>query len=397
MADIGEKKELELYVHIPFCTKKCGYCDFNSAPAGEAMQKSYVDQLVEEIRSQGKLYTEYYISTIFIGGGTPTILKGTWIANIMSAIYENFVVAASAEITIECNPGTVSVDKLRFYRHSGINRISLGLQSANDEELQTLGRTHTFKDFLESYQQVREVGFTNVNVDLMYAIPNQTLDSWKETLRKVIRLKPEHISAYSLIIEEGTPFFKKYRVDTKGEDLPDEDTERSMYYLTKEYLRANGYERYEISNYAKPGLECRHNIGYWTGVEYLGLGLGSSSFVFKRRFHVEHNLSTYMRIRMKRDITPLYQDIEELDEIALMEEFMFLGLRLTKGVNLEDFAERFYLDPFEVFYEAIKKNVMMGLLDYEEPYLKLTEKGFDFSNKVMSDFLFDREQEEIEN
>jgi hypothetical protein len=387
--DIGGKKALELYIHIPFCSKKCYYCDFSSEVSGDVLQKSYVNQLVEEIRTQGKIYTDRYISTIFIGGGTPSILKGTWVSNIMSAIYESFVVAASAEISIECNPGTVSADKLRFYRQSGINRISLGLQSANDEELKALGRIHTFSDFLESFQLVREVGFTNVNVDLMSAIPNQTLDSWKETLRKVVRLKPEHISAYSLIIEEGTPFYKKYAKMENRKELPDEDTERSMYYLTKEYLRANGYERYEISNYAKKGFECKHNIGYWTDVEYLGLGLGASSYVYNRRFHVERDIHNYLKIRMKRDITPLYQEIVELDEKAMMEEFMFLGLRLTRGVDLEQFAEKFRQDPFKIFYEPIKKFVNMELLEYSEPYLRLTDKGFDFSNLVMSEMLLD--------
>lgn len=381
-------KELQLYVHIPFCSQKCGYCDFLSMVLNEEAQRPYVDQLIDEIRSQGKQYTDYYISTIFIGGGTPTILKGTWIVNIMSAIYESFLVASFAEITIECNPGTVSIDKLKYYRQSGINRISIGLQSTVDEELQKLGRIHTFEGFLESYQMVKEVGFTNINVDLMSAIPNQTLDSFKESLRKVVRLKPEHISVYSLIVEPNTPFYRWYREGgERRAELPDEDVERQMYHLTKKYLREHGYQQYEISNYAKPGFECRHNIGYWTGVEYLGLGLGAHSYVLGKRFHVEKSLPKYMKILMRKDLTSCYQDVEDISKEESMEEFFFLGLRMTKGVNLEKFMERFKVDPFVRFAVPIQKHVKLGLLDYREPYLFLTDKGMDFANYVEQDFM----------
>lgn len=386
--DLENMKELQLYVHIPFCFQKCGYCDFLSMVLNEEAQRPYVDQLIDEIRSQGKQYTDYYISTIFIGGGTPTILKGTWIVNIMSAIYESFLVASFAEITIECNPGTVSIDKLKYYRQSGINRISIGLQSTVDEELQKLGRIHTFEGFLESYQMVKEVGFTNINVDLMSAIPNQTLDSFKESLRKVVRLKPEHISVYSLIVEPNTPFYRWYREGgERRAELPDEDAERQMYHLTKKYLREHGYQQYEISNYAKPGFECRHNIGYWTGVEYLGLGLGAHSYVLGKRFHVEKSLPKYMKILMRKDLTSCYQDVEDISKEESMEEFFFLGLRMTKGVNLEKFMERFKVDPFVRFAVPIQKHVKLGLLDYREPYLFLTDKGMDFANYVEQDFM----------
>lgn len=386
--DLENMKELQLYVHIPFCSQKCGYCDFLSMVLNEEAQRPYVDQLIDEIRSQGKQYTDYYISTIFIGGGTPTILKGTWIVNIMSAIYESFLVASFAEITIECNPGTVSIDKLKYYRQSGINRISIGLQSTVDKELQKLGRIHTFEGFLESYQMVKEVGFTNINVDLMSAIPNQTLDSFKESLRKVVRLKPEHISVYSLIVEPNTPFYRWYREGgERRAELPDEDVERQMYHLTKKYLREHGYQQYEISNYAKPGFECRHNIGYWTGVEYLGLGLGAHSYVLGKRFHVEKSLPKYMKILMRKDLTSCYQDVEDISKEESMEEFFFLGLRMTKGVNLEKFMERFKVDPFVRFAVPIQKHVKLGLLDYREPYLFLTDKGMDFANYVEQDFM----------
>lgn len=390
MGGLGHKKGMELYVHIPFCAKKCNYCDFRSGVADDLTQKSYVDQLCEEIRSQGKMYCDdFYITTIFIGGGTPSILKGTWVGNIMSVIYESFSVNALAEVTIECNPGTVNVDKLRIYRQNGINRVSFGLQSADNEELRLLGRVHTFEDFLDSYQMAREVGFTNINVDLMSALPGQSVESWKETLRKVVRLKPEHISSYSLIIEEGTPFFTAYGNREGQKNLPSEEEEREMYYFTNQYLRAHGFERYEISNYAKRGFECKHNVGYWTGVPYLGLGLGASSYVYNRRFHTEENFDAYMKILMNRDITPLYQDIQELGTRQRMEEFMFLGLRLTRGVSAAEFMERFGSNMFKVFDMPIRKNVIAKLLEVQDSRLYLTEKGLDLSNRVMSDFLFD--------
>lgn len=380
-------KELQLYIHIPFCAKKCGYCDFNSMVLNEESQRPYVEQLIDEIRMQGKLYSEYYISTIYIGGGTPTLLKGTWVANIMSAVYEAFMVVTSAEISIECNPGTVSIDKLRYYRQSGINRISIGLQSTFEHELKKLGRIHSFDEFLDCFQMVREAGFTNVNVDLMSAIPNQTVDTYKESLRRVVRLKPEHISAYSLIIEPNTPFFKLYGNQETHKDLPSEECEREMYYLAKKYLTEQGYVHYEISNFAKPGYECRHNIGYWTGVEYLGLGLGAHSYVLGKRFHVEDSLPKYMKIRMKKDLTPCYQDIDDITKEQSMGEFFYLGLRMTRGVNLEEFAYKFKEDPFRIFAAAIGKHIRLGLLDYNEPYLFFTDKGRDFANYVEGDFI----------
>lgn len=384
---MSRKKKLELYLHIPFCVQKCKYCDFLSEPAEIQTQKDYVDQLVDEIRAQGNIYKEYQVHTIFIGGGTPSLLKGVWLANIMSAIYENFVVEASAEVTVECNPGTLDMEKLGYYRQSGVNRISLGLQSAIDKELYHLGRIHTYEQFLDTYQKVREAGFTNVNIDLMNGLPWQTLDSWKGTLKKIVMLKPEHISAYSLIIEEGTEFAKIYGTPEGRKFLPDETTEREMYRITKDILKQFSYERYEISNYAKAGYESRHNTGYWTGAEYLGLGLGASSFVYKRRFHVERDFNAYMNIDMKKDITPLYQDIQELTLEDEMSEFMFLGLRMIKGVSGSDFLEKFDYNIFNVFGDVIRRNIDLGLLVYDSPYIRLTDRGLDLSNRVMSDFL----------
>ena len=382
-------KKLELYVHIPFCEEKCRYCDFLSFRADEGEKKAYVTQLIEEIKAQGQNYSEYLVSSIFIGGGTPTTLSGIWILDIMNAIRENFIVETDAEVSIECNPGTLSKSKIIHIKKAGINRISFGLQSSIEEELKELGRIHTYKDFLQSYQLAREYGFTNINVDLMSGLPNQTIDSYKTTLKRVCALKPEHISAYSLIIEPDTPFFDKYGSEEGSMLLPDENIDREMYALTKNILREHGYERYEISNYAKPGRECRHNIGYWTGVSYLGLGVGASGYVMNRRFHVESDYRKYMSVKMQQDITPLYCDLEELDIKANMEEFMFLGLRLTRGVSRHEFNERFGGDMVEVFDRQIKRNMMLKLMEYNSPYLRLTEKGLDLSNMVMSDFLLD--------
>ena len=382
-------KKLELYVHIPFCEEKCKYCDFLSFKADDGEKKAYVTQLIEEIKAQGQNYSDYLVSSIFIGGGTPTTLNGIWILDIMNAIRENFMVETDAEVSIECNPGTLSTSKIMHIKKAGVNRISFGLQSSIEEELKELGRIHTYKDFLQSYQLAREYGFTNINVDLMSGLPKQTIDSYKTTLKRVCALKPEHISAYSLIIEPGTPFFEKYGSEEGAQLLPGENTDREMYALTKSILKEHGYERYEISNYAKPGRECRHNIGYWTGVSYLGLGVGASGYVMNRRFHVESDYRKYMSVKMQQDITPLYCDIEELDIKANMEEFMFLGLRLTKGVSRHEFNEKFGVDMFEVFDRQIKRNMMLKLMEFNSPYLRLTEKGLDLSNMVMSDFLLD--------
>ena len=381
------RKKLELYVHIPFCEKKCLYCDFLSFSAEDDLHKAYVDKLIEEIRVQAKNYSDYQISSIFIGGGTPSVIKAVYISNIMSAIYEAFIVESLAEVSIECNPGTVDIDKLLVYKQSGINRISVGLQSSIDKELQHLGRVHTYADFLYSYEKIRESGYKNVNIDLMSALPWQTLDSWKSTLKKVVMLKPEHISAYSLIIEEGTEFSKIYGSPEGRKFLPTEEVERDMYHSTIDILKNYGYERYEISNYAKPGYESKHNIGYWTGEEYLGFGIGASSYVYGRRFHVEKDIKKYLDINMKRDIMPLYQNIHELSAKEKMEEFMFLGLRLTKGVLVTDFYDRFGMELIDVFEKPIQKNISFGLLKYENLYLKLTDKGLDLSNRVMGDFL----------
>ena len=384
-----ERRPLELYIHIPFCVRKCAYCDFLSGPATDLEMRVYVEQLVQEISVQSAFYEGYGVTSIFLGGGTPSILEAEDINRIMEAVYGHFHVEKDAEVTIEANPGTVSLEKLQIYRASGINRISIGLQSADDGELKALGRIHSYDGFLKTYERVRQAGFTNVNIDLMSALPGQTLESWRSTLRKVLMLRPEHISAYSLIIEEGTPFYKAYH--DHPELLPDEDTEREMYYETKSMLHKQGFERYEISNYAKPGYECRHNIGYWTGTEYLGLGLGASSYIQGFRFHNESDLSLYDKIQMNGTDADekLHQEITKLSDKEKMEEFMFLGLRMIKGVSGSEFFQRFGQNMWNVYGNVLNKLKDEGLIIVDMPDVRLSDYGIDVSNYVLSEFLLD--------
>ena len=414
------KRELELYIHIPFCARKCSYCDFLSFAAPERVYREYMDKLIEEICGQGPNFQEYRVSTIFVGGGTPSILPADLIMELFATLSENFDIALDAEVTLEANPGTLTMEKLEVYRQSGINRLSIGLQSADDKELKYLGRIHSYDSFLKSYQRARQAGFKNINVDLMSAIPGQDVHSWKTTLKKVMMLKPEHISAYSLIIEEGTPFFERFgepeckkgllsggqqenskKPETASEvaaraavmtlpDLPDEDTDREMYHLTKEMMAAQGYERYEISNYAKKGYECRHNTGYWTGVEYLGLGLGASSYTYGYRYHNTEDLQEYLSLNLYEGGAAA-RDIEELSLEDKMEEFMFVGLRMMKGVSGSEFLERFGLNMWNVYGDVLKKLEQQGLIEVEAPMVRLTERGIDVSNVVLSEFLIDRE------
>ena len=311
------------------------------------------------------------------------------------------------------------MDKLESYLQSGINRLSLGLQSADDQELRYLGRIHTYDEFLKSYQRARQAGFTNINVDLMSALPGQDVHSWKTTLRKVMMLKPEHISAYSLIIEEGTPFYERFgkaaaedaagapKADKEADaarasswrgdlpDLPDEETDREIYHLTKEMMAAQGYERYEISNYARPGFECRHNIGYWTGVEYLGLGLGASSYTFGHRYHNTGDLEEYLSLNLYEGGAAA-RDITELSLEDRMEEFMFLGLRMMRGVSGSEFLERFGHNLWNVYGDVLPKLQEQGLIEMEAPCVRLTELGVDVSNAVLAEFLLDRVEGEID-
>lgn len=383
-------KQLELYVHIPFCVKKCAYCDFLSAPADFPVRLSYVKRLVQEMEFYKEVYADYEVKSVFFGGGTPSILEGRHIQELMNALRSNFHIADQAEITMECNPGTVTEKKAGNMREAGINRISLGLQSANNLELAMLGRIHTYEDFLQSFGEARKAGFRNINVDLMSALPGQTAETWEQTLRSVAALHPEHISAYSLIIEEGTLFFDIYHGDEqlreKGEKprlLPSEEEERAMYELTEAFLTEKGYYRYEISNYAKPGYECQHNTGYWMRKNYLGLGLGASSLVENVRFRNTYVLAEYM-------FQPFFHLEEQvLDKQAQMEEFMFLGLRMMRGVSRMEFEQQFGMAIENVYGDVLKKLKRQGLLEIREGNVFLTRTGIDVSNAVMAEFLLD--------
>lgn len=389
------KKKLELYIHIPFCVKKCAYCDFLSGPADASYRKRYVESLVDEIHDMGQEYSkEYEVSTIFIGGGTPSILEETQIKKIGEAIENCFTVLKDAEITMEVNPGTVSLSKLAVIKNAGINRLSIGLQSVDDMELKMLGRIHTFKEFVETYEMARQVGFNNINVDLISAIPGQTLESWKKTLETVALLKPEHISAYSLIIEEGTSFYEIYgNAETNKQKgiptLPDEETERQIYKATESLLQKYGYHRYEISNYAKNGFECKHNLGYWERKDYLGIGLGAASLIGHERFSNTQNYSCYIERKHESDIRVDQQNLTLSEEI---EEFMFLGLRKTKGISITEFEKTFQKSIWDVYGKQLKKFEEENLLVIKKDLIRLTEQGLDVCNAVFVDFLDPLEQ-----
>ena len=420
------KKDLRLYVHVPFCVKKCLYCDFLSGPSNEANIKSYFEALYKEIQSYKNRANDYNISSIFIGGGTPSSVDYQYIVATLEELKDVFNII-DAEISIEVNPGTVDDRKLRAYYCAGINRISFGLQSANVSELKLLGRIHTYGQFVKNYHLARKIGFTNINVDLMSALPSQTLESWEETLQKIIGLSPEHISAYSLIIEEGTPFYDMY--GPKGYDrdkLPDEDTDRRIYKRTKEILEAYGYIRYEISNYAKEGYESKHNLAYWEGTEYLGLGLGSSSLLEDIRFHSTYNMDEYIDLINKHNIKTsnttnkasgnnisssssninklginsnnngllkdwfgIRKEIVNLTKNDQIEEFMFLGLRKTWGVSKDEFFSRFGISIEEIYNKVLNNLQNDGLIVMDGDWVRLTDYGIDISNHVLAEFLLE--------
>ena len=436
MCEICEnRKDLELYIHIPFCIKKCNYCDFLSFPSSAEDREEYVRCLVKEIEQTGIVLNNkdtYQVRSVFIGGGTPSLLSGDQIKNIMQVVQKYFLIKEEAEITMEANPGTLTKKNLSAYKDAGINRLSMGLQSADNSCLYLLGRIHTWEEFLKNYELARKAGFENINIDLMSGLPGQTMSIYKKTLEKVMALRPEHISAYSLIIEEGTPFYERFAEDEQIREegghprlLPEEDVERQMYELTEAFLHTKGYERYEISNYAKPGYECRHNCGYWTRKDYLGLGLGASSLVEHQRFQNTSNLKEYLeqkyisadqtclnqkgmdeqneldcRLSGNETVLPkkkivLQQEccrehhihIETLDKKSEMEEFMFLGLRLMAGISRQQFETTFQVTLDSVYGEVLRKLKSEQLIEEMAGYVRLTEHGIDVSNYVLAEFL----------
>lgn len=434
-----EKKMLSLYVHIPFCVRKCAYCDFLSGPASAEEMERYVNLICVEIEKEAVRYPDYRGTTVFFGGGTPTVLKPEQLDRILCKLKECFSIipghtagceritgigagkkragreiAGEPEITLECNPGTVAGEDLAKLRAAGFNRLSIGLQSANNAELRTLGRIHTWEDFLETYHAAREAGFQNINVDLMSALPGQSVESYVNSLEQVTALHPEHISAYSLIIEEGTPFFQRYGAanqerEREGADkehlLPTEEEERRMDGLTEKILEGKGFHRYEISNYALPGYECRHNMVYWKRGDYLGFGLGAASLMENCRFTKSRAFEAYERTLHGYDGAArrnrlcengsravgeeFHQHVQRLSWSDQMEEFMFLGLRLTAGISAAEFEEYFHVPIEEIYGEVLIKLKKQGLLGQSGERIFLTKRGIDVSNMALSFFLLD--------
>lgn len=450
------KNELGIYIHIPFCVHKCIYCDFLSSPADVHTRKQYVRALINEIylTREGKcankliknvlqgdntsyedmeeqavngLTSDYalydsvcmadyektimqedisgcvddiksenghIVTSIFIGGGTPSAIDAEDISDILDAVRKNYNVSDKAEITIECNPGTMDKKKAVIYRKAGINRISFGLQSTDNNELRMLGRIHTYEQFMESYKIAREAGFDNINIDLMSALPGQTMESFKAVLEKALSLGAEHISVYSLIVEEGTRLSDN--IDSFP-PIPSDDEDRQMYYMTKEMLSSYGYEQYEISNYAQKGYECKHNLKYWERCDYLGFGIGAASLYGGRRYTNISDIGRYMDVLAEitnaldksyvNELLQIRTDMEELSKEDEMSEYMFLGLRKTKGIDITDFKEEFGTDIKDIFGEAIEDNIARGLLIHDGNGLYLSKRGIDISNTVMSDFI----------
>ncbi len=374
---------LGLYIHIPFCARKCKYCDFISFEGyEESLKDHYVRELIRDIEDVGLLYGKsFHIDTIFFGGGTPSILSEERIEEILYAVHRNFCVTPNAEITLEANPGTLNAAKIKTYRSAGVNRLSLGVQVLDDHLLNRLGRIHTVQDFLKNYEMARNAGFDNINLDLMFAIPEQTPENWRDTLERAIRLAPEHISFYSLQIEENTDFYEMLR---KGEiqQAPDQ-IDRDMYHSAIEILSGAGYRHYEISNASKPGFECRHNLKYWSMENYLGLGLGAHSFIEGTRSSITEDLSEYLhgeRIKWRHRNT-LQDDISE---------YIFTGMRKSKGIDLADFKRNFGKDIFEFYPDQkplVDQYIQQGLVVIRDGQMTFTVAGFDISNTILAEFV----------
>lgn len=372
-------KEISLYIHIPFCKQKCLYCDFPSYSGKEKLMDRYIEALNKEIIQEAK---DYNISSIFIGGGTPSYLNSLNLESLLITL-NKLRLNDNLEFTMECNPGTLDKEKLTVMKKYKVNRISMGLQSVNNAILKEIGRIHSYEEFKNNYLLARNTGFDNINVDLMFGLPNQTVEDWRESLESVAKLNPEHISAYSLIIEEGTHFYKLYEEDKLN--LPKEDKERSMYLITKEILNKYNYHQYEISNFAKEGKECFHNKVYWKCNEYLGLGASASSFINNKRIKNIDNIENYIN-RISNDES-IIEEIHVNDIKDNMEEFVFMGLRMNEGIKISEFSDRFGKDIYEIYGDIIEKNISKGLLICNSGKLYLSYKGIEISNYIMSDFI----------
>lgn len=378
-------KNIGIYVHIPFCKKKCDYCDFISFFAENDVQKKYVQVLCKDIENSLSKLQNYEINTIYFGGGTPSYISENLIIQILEKIKSNYKIANDAEITIEVNPGTVNKEKLEIYRKSGFNRISIGLQSTHDRLLKLIGRIHTYNEFLETYKMAREVGFENINVDLMLALPTQTMDELVSSVYEIINLKPEHISIYSLILEENTPLYSKISI---GElELLNEDLERKMYWKIKEILEKNGYKHYEISNFAKRDFESKHNMNCWLQEEYLGFGISAHSYLENKRFARTSNLKEYIKNIEECNFERNIEVNEIQDREAKAKEYMLLGLRKIEGISISAFERKFEIHPLFYFRFEISKLEGEDLIEVDLDSIRLTKKGLDLANQVFEEFV----------
>ena len=381
--------ELGIYIHIPFCKQKCYYCDFVSFSNKCSEVKEYIESLKKEIEEFD--FSNYKVTSIYIGGGTPSYIDSIYIVEILSELKEklkcNLIEFKDIEITIEVNPGTVDTKKLNDYKKLGINRLSIGLQSTKNDILKKIGRIHTYQEFLEIYKLARETGFKNINIDLMIGIPGQKIGDLKNTLQDIIKLEPEHISVYSLIIEENTPIEKMLE---NGEiKLPDEDLERNMYWYVKNTLELNGYNHYEISNFAKLGKESRHNLNCWNQEEYIGFGVAAHSYLNGIRFSNTINVEEYIQ-HIENNRKEENIQIEESQSLEdKKNEFMMLGFRKIQGVDIARFKEKFIDNPILLYRENLNKLVEEGLIEVDLNHIKLTNKGIDLANLVFEEFVDD--------
>ena len=374
--------KISLYIHIPFCAQKCLYCDFPSFARKDHLRKAYIEALNKEIISLREKHNNLEINTIFIGGGTPSVLESDELECLLKEVAK-LNMAKDIEYSMECNPGNLTEEKLEVMKKYGVNRISMGLQAKQDNLLKGLGRIHNYKTFKENFLLAKKVGFNNINVDLMFGLPNQKLNEWEETLREIISLEPAHISAYSLIIEEGTAFYNLY--ENNNLKLPTEEEERKMYHLAKKILEENGFNQYEISNYAKKGKECRHNLAYWNMDNWIGVGSASASYMDGKRIKNISSVEEYIN-----SINEKGEAIEEIINNSKndnMEEFMFMGLRKINGIDENEFKNRFSMNINDVYGEIINKYIDAGLLIRESGRIFLSEKGIEISNIIMADFL----------
>lgn len=387
-------KEIGIYIHIPFCKKKCHYCDFCSYEGKGSYIPRYMKCLKQEIEEVGQANKQdaiegkdkpFSVDTIYIGGGTPSLLDSKYIVEIMQTIRENYEISGQAEITIEANPGTVTLDKLQDYFKSGINRISIGLQSTYDTLLKQLGRIHTYQEFLDTYYLARQVGFENINIDLMLGLPNQTVQEIQNSVEEVIGLEPEHISLYSLIVEEGTKLEKQIQ---NGElTLPEEIVEREMYWKTKQLLEESGYIHYEISNFAKEGYQSKHNSDCWEQKEYIGFGAGAHSYTNRIRYSNREEIEEYIKNYEEGRVENNFVFHEKQNQEAVQKEFMLLGLRKIEGVSIQEFKSRFVANPLYLYHEQLEKLTKQELLEIDGNNIKLTKKGIDLANLVWEEFV----------